>query len=199
MNEVLEGTQEIQGTYRHALSIKEYHTLWKAGLLKERIELIAGVIYNMAPIGAKHITLTNLLTMELVKRVDPTKWTVQIQSSIQLNNHSEPEPDICILNKSAEELMNSNSPTASENVQMIIEIANTTLRHDMTIKAPLYAKNNIVNYWIFDLKGKQLIIYSDPQEGRYQQKNTLIASDNRAVEILPGVILPVCNYLKKLR
>jgi len=195
MSAVLEKTQD---TYQHSLSIKEYHTLWKAGFLKERIELIAGVIYNMAPIGGKHISLTNLLTMQLVRRIDPTKWTIQIQSSIQLNNYSEPEPDICILNKSAEELMDRDRPVETENIHMIIEVANTTLRHDATIKATLYAESNILNYWIFDIKGRQLILYSDPQEGHYQQKNSIIASDNRAVEILPGVMLPVCDYLKRL-
>jgi len=32
--------QDTQGTYQHSLSIKEYHILWKAGLLDEHIELI---------------------------------------------------------------------------------------------------------------------------------------------------------------
>lgn len=190
--------QETRGTYQHSLSIKEYHTLWKAGLLDERIELIDGVIYNMAPIGTKHVNLTNLLTMELTRRVDHSKWTIQIQAPVQLSNYSEPEPDICIINKSANELIESDRVITSADVYMIIEVANTTLRHDTSIKAPLYAKNGILNYWIFDIKGKQLLIYSDPQNGRYQHKEIIAASDNRALEVLPELVLPVCDYLKKL-
>ena len=189
--------QQRQGTHEHLLSVEEYHLLWEAGLLNEHIELIEGVIYDMAPIGGEHIGLTNLLTMALARSVDPTKWTVQVQSSIKLDRHSEPEPDICILNKSADELMGQ-VPEAGD-IYLIIEVSHTTLKHDTSIKTPLYAKNGIPNYWVFDIKNKRLLIHSNPQDGRYQDCETIISSDHRVIEILSGVNVPVSEYLKKLK
>jgi len=188
--------QQRQGTYKHSLSVKEYHLLWKAGLLNDRIELIEGVIYDMAPIGGKHISLTNLLTMTLARCVDPLEWTIQVQSSIKLDNHSEPEPDLCILNKSADALMGRIAN--AEDVYLVIEVADSTLQHDTTVKAPLYAKNDIPHYWVFNLKENSLLIYTDPQNGQYQQHEVIVASDQRKVEVLPDVLLPVSEYLSKL-
>lgn len=189
--------QQRQGTHEHLLSVEEYYVLWEAGMLNEHIELIEGVIYDMAPIGGKHIGLTNLLTMELARRVDPTKWTVQIQSSIILDNHSQPEPDICILNKSVDALMGR--VAKADDVHLIIEVADTTLNHDISVKAPLYAKNGILTYWVFDLKNKRLLIHSNPLNGCYQDCEIIISSDHRVIEILSGITIPVSDYLIKLK
>lgn len=188
--------QTQQGTHRHQLSVEEYRVLWEAGLLNDRIELIEGVIYDMAPIGGRHISLTNLLTMELARRVNPQQWTIQVQSAIRLDNFSEPEPDLCILNQSAETLMGR--VAEAKDVYLVMEVSDTTLQHDRAIKAPLYAKNGIPYYWIFNLKENCLIIYSDPQDGRYQQHEVIIATDQRKVAVVPDVLLPVSDYLGKL-
>lgn len=185
-----------QGTHQHPLSVEAYAILWKAGLLNDRVELIEGVIYDMAPIGGRHISLTNLLNMELARRVDPLQWTIQVQSAIRLDNYSEPEPDLCILNQSAEALMGRMA--TAEDVYVVMEVADTTLQHDRAIKAPLYAKNNIPYYWLFNLQEPCLIIYSDPQAGCYQQHEVIVASDQQTVAVLPDVSLSVSDYLSQL-
>ncbi len=83
-------------------------------------------------------------------------------------------------------------------IHLIIEVADTTLQHDTMVKAPLYAKNGIPHYWVFNLKDACLFIYSDPQHGGYQQKERIVADDNRTVAVLPDVLLPVSDYLGKL-
>jgi Uma2 family endonuclease len=49
-----------------------------------------------------------------------------------------------------------------------VEIADTTLNFDLTVKAALYARAGIAaDYWVLDVSGRRLIVYRDPQSGKY--------------------------------
>jgi Uma2 family endonuclease len=49
----------------------------------------------------------------------------------------------------------------------VIEIADTSLAFDLTVKAALYARAAIVEYWVLDVPGHRLIVHRDPQSGQY--------------------------------
>ncbi len=63
---------------------------------------------------------------------------------------------------------------------MIVEVSDSTLEKDRKIKAPLYAKANIPEYWIINIPDKQVECYTNPKNGKYQ--NQLICSGTQIIK-----------------
>ena len=123
---------------RHKLSVEDYHKLGDAGVLTEdsRVELVDGELIDMAPIGSLHASVVSTLSMFFARHVGD-RAIVSTQNPVILPPDSEPQPDIALLKPSADRYRNA-LPTASD-VLLIIEVADTTLDYDRTIKLPRYA------------------------------------------------------------
>lgn len=141
-------------------TIDEYNRLAELGFFHEddRVELIRGEIIPMAAKGTLHSTFSRRLIRELSKLI-ANLGTLQSQDPISIRPDSEPEPDIAILKNKDDDYLNSH-PTPQD-VLLLIEIADSTLKYDQEIKLPLYAQGGISDYWIFNLIEKCLETYSE--------------------------------------
>jgi len=83
---------------RRLFTVAEYIAMGETGILgkDERIELLAGEIVHLAPIGNPHLFCTDSLTTLLVPAL-VGRAVVRVPGSIQLDNHSAPEPDVVLL------------------------------------------------------------------------------------------------------
>ena len=54
-----------------------------------------------------------------------------------------------------------------EDLLLLVEIADTTLRFDVTVKAALYARAGVIEYWVLDVVGRRLLVHRDPRAGAY--------------------------------
>ena len=45
---------------------------------------------------------------------------------------------------------------------LIVEVADTSLRHDTTVKADLYAELGVLDYWVLDLSSRRLLVFRNP-------------------------------------
>jgi Uma2 family endonuclease len=86
---------------------------------------------------------------------------VRFNGPITLAN-SEPEPDIAIV-KLPESAYNNCHPQP-EDIFWVVEVAKTSLKKDLEIKAAIYAAAQIQEYWILDLSAQQIIVLQNPQE-----------------------------------
>lgn len=82
------------------------------------------------------------------------------QNPIVLGPYSEPQPDLVVLSARSDFYKNTH-PTA-EDVLLLIEISDTSLKYDREVKIPLYAKNGIKELWLINLEEKRLEIYRTP-------------------------------------
>lgn len=162
------------------LSVVEYHRMAEVGILhpEERVELIAGQIIKMSAKGTAHEAATTRTTKLLENRLKQ-RVLLRFQSPIQLDDFSEPEPDIAVVMPNAL-YYDDHHPRPSE-VFLIIEIADSSLKYDCEVKAPLYAKSGITDYWVLDVNGRKLHVYRLPSSEGYQSE-TILAQD---VEISP--------------
>jgi Putative restriction endonuclease len=48
-----------------------------------------------------------------------------------------------------------------------VEIAHTGLSFDLKVKAALYARAGVPEYWVIDVAGRRLLVHRNPQEGKY--------------------------------
>ncbi|MEK7702599.1 MAG: Uma2 family endonuclease [Nitrospirota bacterium] len=146
---------------KRAFTSDEYHRMGEAGILSEddRVELIEGEIIQMSPIGKHHASCVNRLNRILNMELGALA-IISVQNPIRIGNFSEPQPDIVLL-KPRTDFYAEQAPTA-EDVLLLIEVADTSIEYDRTVKIPLYAAANISEVWIVNLQEGQVEVYSEP-------------------------------------
>jgi Uma2 family endonuclease len=140
----------------------------RAGILDEddHVELLDGELYQMAAMNEPHISCVVRLNYWFVPRLIG-RALVFVQSSIRLSDFSEPEPDI-VLARFRDDFYLSGRPQPQD-ILLIIEVADSSLRHDRRVKLPLYAAAGIPETWIADLRGRRVTTYREPSPDGYRQ------------------------------
>src|SRR5579863_6654097 len=132
---------------RWAISVADYHRIAEAGILGEddRVELIDGEVRVMSPIGNPHAATVNRYNALLSTLVGKDA-IVSVQNPIQLNDMSEPQPDVVLL-RFRDDFYADKTPTPAD-VLLIIEVSDTTLAYDRLEKLPRYALAGIPEVWL---------------------------------------------------
>ena len=167
---------------RHLFTLEEYERMVESGGFNEdsRVELIKGEIVDMSPIGFEHGSGVSRLIMQLVELVKQSA-VLWVQSPIQIAPNSRPEPDLLLLRRPDD--YGDNRPPTPQDVVLLIEVADTSLKYDRQVKGPLYAGAGIPEYWIVNLQEGVLEVYTDPAEGAYKRVRTVKRGETLA---LPG-------------
>ena len=82
-----------------------------------------------------------------------------------------------------------------EDVLIVVEVANTTLRGDTTVKALLYAKSAIPECWVVSLDKRELLVYRDPTPEGYANLQTLTEGMTLSPLSAPDAIVEVATLL----
>jgi Uma2 family endonuclease len=175
---------------KHRFTVEQYYKMADVGILtiEERTELIEGEIIEMSPIGAKHAGSINRLNRKFSAIVG-NQAIIAVQNSISLNGYSEPQPDLAILHW-REDFYTQSLPTPSE-IFLLIEVADSTLKYDREVKAPLYAKAGIPELWIVNLEAQVFEVYRQPSESGYQQMQIYAKGQTIQLEQLPNVEIEI--------
>ena len=182
MSAVIDESAWVRAPHRK-LSVEDYHRMAELGIFgpEERVELIEGEIIDMAPIGHFHADLASLLIRRLGYPTEgrAIPW---VQNPIHLGPRSEPEPDFALL-RLRPNGYRAALPTAAD-VLLLVEIADKSLRYDREVKIPLYARHAIPEYWIVNIREKQIEIHLDPDPENSHYRETRIQAE--------GLLSPAC-------
>lgn len=152
-------------------SVDDYAKMLTAGILdeKDRVELIDGEVRCMSPIGTRHYAMVNYLNRKLVQMVGEA-GIVSIQNPIQLDDYTEPEPDVVVMLPRPNYYADSKILPAD--ILLVIEVADSSLNYDRHEKLPRYATAGVPEVWIVDIEVDQYTIeqYSAPHDGHYSSK-----------------------------
>ena len=79
-----------------------------------------------------------------------------------------------------------------------MEIADSTLKKDCEVKDKLYARSNIADYWVIDVKNRQFHIFRTPTPTGYASH--LILSESQTISPLAfsSIIIPIASILPPL-
>jgi Uma2 family endonuclease len=171
---------------RHGIKVDEYHRMAEAGLLAPdaRVELIEGEIIEMPPIGNAHAAAVDRLA-DLLHSAVGKRAIVRCQGPIQLGDDSEPQPDLALLVR-REDFYKDQRPAAADTI-LVIEVSDTTAHYDLTTKMSLYAQYGIREYWVIDLRRKQVRTYRCPTGTAYEEMSALETPGETSMLGLPGV------------
>ncbi|MEK8018969.1 MAG: Uma2 family endonuclease [Candidatus Parabeggiatoa sp.] len=179
---------------KYSVSVREWHKMGKYNIFppEVRIELIEGEMIEMAPIGPTHACCVfNLI--EILSTQKGKAAQINVQNPIQLNDLSEPEPDLVLLRPNPQ-LYQNGHPTAAD-ILLLIEVSDSTIKYDRDTKIPLYAKDGIVESWIVDLSAKQVEVYLSPTTQGYTEKRIFQPGESLIPSQLPHIKIDVSDIL----
>ncbi len=179
---------------RHLFTTTEYHRMIEAGVLTEndRVELLNGEIIQMSAIGPRHAACVNRL-IEFLSRKVSRFAIVAAQNPVQLDNYSEPEPDISLL-KRRDDYYAEGHPTP-EDILIAIEVADSSLEYDRHIKLPSYARSGIPEAWLIDLVSDRIEIHTQPGHGVYQEVSIVLREQKVISRSIPQLKLKADDIL----
>jgi Uma2 family endonuclease len=144
----------------YRFSVEQYHQLIEAGILREgeRVELIDGWILSKMIQNPPHVFAMRKSDKRITREL-PAGWCVRPQVPIT-TDLSEPEPVLAIVRGDDSDYATRHPGPAD--VATLIEIAESSLSLDRTVKLPAYARAQIPIYWIINLVDQEIEVYSDP-------------------------------------
>ncbi len=181
---------------QHRFSVEDYYRMAETGVLRpgKRMELLDGKIIDMSPIGPFHGGLVKRLS-RLFNLKAQGRWMVSTQDPVRLDDHSEPEPDVMLLQPSADDYT-SRHPQPQD-VFLLIEVADSTLEYDREIKLPAYGRAGVAEVWIVNLLDATIEVYREPHFTGYGSKTVLRAGDQAKPQAFPDVAVDVGALLKR--
>jgi Uma2 family endonuclease len=184
----------LQNPPRKSWSRAECERLDAAGMFDQQpVELIEGELFLKMSKNRPHVNTAALLTA----------WLIQIFGGLRVNSEApidvapednptnEPVPDLIVLAREYTTSGFRSAPPQPRDLDLVIEICDTSLAFDLTIKAALYARAGIADYWVLDVPGRSLIVHRDPQGDRYasvtayneQESLTPLAAPNSLFQV----------------
>lgn len=151
---------------RLRFSVDEYYKMIEIGLLKdaEKAEIIEGELIQKMPIGEKHASIVDKLNRLFVRNVSDDV-VVRVQNPLRLSDYNEPEPDFVLADLTKYDGKRHPRP---EEVLLVVEVSDTTLKYDRDTKLALYAEAEIGEVWIVNLPNDLIEIHQKPGNGIYQ-------------------------------
>ncbi len=125
----------------------------------QRFELIDGELIDKIGQKPAHAS-TTLRCLELLAAIfGLARVRVQMPNEAGLADResSVPEPDIAVLAKAKPDF--SQRHPGGKELTLLIEVSDTTLRHDSSRKRDLYARAGVPEYWVLDIKGRRLLVH----------------------------------------
>lgn len=179
---------------RHLFSVDEFYRMANSGIFdeKSRVELIEGEVVEMNPIGSSHAGNVKRLISLFTQKVRRDA-IVDAQNPVQLSEHCQPQPDLALL-RPRDDFYSESHPTPKD-VLLLVEVADTSLAYDRDVKVPLYARYGILEYWLIDLSGGEVLAHSRPEDGRYRITERVKSGDTLVCRSLPDLSFEVEEIL----
>jgi Uma2 family endonuclease len=181
---------------RVLLNVDQFHLMGQAGVFgpEERIELVEGELLKMPPIGSRHGSAVAVLNRQLFRAGLGERALLWPQGSLVLSQTTELQPDIVLLEPRPDDYRDA-SPRPDD-VLLLIEVADSTLRYDRGRKAPLYARHGIREFWLLNVADRELEVHRGPGELGYATRSVLRPGAAAFAEAFPDVSIDWSGAVK---
>lgn len=179
---------------RRRFTAEEYQRMGAAGILadQERTELIDGEIYTMARIGSVHSAVVSR-SKRLLDRGVGERAIVRVQDPIHLNDGTELEPDVALVHPRADDYEESH-PVPSE-VFLLVEVMDSSARHDRLVKLPRCAREGVAEVWLADISGGFVEVHRRPVGDTYAEKGIFPRGQPLSPAAFPDLALDAAIFL----
>lgn len=173
---------------------KEFRLLVESGHLNgNRFELLEGAFWDRPMQGEKHLFVFTRIQALLIAVFGLD--FVRPMGTMAASDHDQPEPDLAVTKQQLQEYMaEDDAPDASEFL-LAVEVSDSTLSKDRKLKAGIYARAGLPEYWILNVNARQLIVHRTPARGKYQSVVTLNETESVAPLAAPEKSFAIAEML----
>jgi len=166
----------VQLPTKRQFTVAEYRLIADAGIFgpDDRVELLEGEVITMPPVGSRHAACVARLD-KLFNSLIGHDTTVWVQSPLQLDDRSEPLPDVSLVSGNPDRYVDQ-LPRPPD-VLLLVEVSESSLPYDRGVKLPAYARAGIREVWIVDLTSGQVEVYGEPMATGYQSRSVARGDD----------------------
>lgn len=152
--------------HRRKLRVEDFVLLNDAGCFADasKVELVDGDIVTVNAQYQPHAFIQAELMFRLRQAVGVGALTVLVEATVAMPPQDMPTPDIVVIR-------GKRGPKAVpvEQIVLIVEVADTTVREDLGRKANLYASRGVPEYWVADVTMARIVQFSAPAAGEFAQ------------------------------
>lgn len=150
----------------HRLTVERYERMVDRGVFgeDEPVFLWHGRLVEKMTKGRRHA----YSLIKVAKRLDrlvPDGWFTEQEGPMALSDDSMPEPDLKVIRGVPEDYL-ERAPAARD-VALVVEVADSSLAVDSGEVLEAYAREAIPVYWLVNIPGRRIEVYSSPAGSRY--------------------------------
>lgn len=173
----------------------EYERMVEGGIFRpdDRLELVDGQLVVKEPQDSDHFTAI-LLVADVLRAAFGPGWLVRPQGPVAIDDRSEPEPDVSVVQGSPREYRGAHPVWPV----LVVEVSKSRLGFDRARKATLYARNGIEDYWIVNIVDRVLEVHREPvrvRRPRYRSVKVLAPDDVVSPLAAPAARIVVADLL----
>jgi Uma2 family endonuclease len=182
-------TTAAEGFPRRAFTVEDVSRMIQAGVIgeDEKFELIEGEIVMMAAKGVAHERVKSALIIAVVHAL-PDHLTVGVETTLRLTDTIMLEPVIAVFPK---ELFEKSSQGFARldpgEACLVIEVAASSLAYDKGLKARLYARHRVREFWVVDANQRTTWVHSGPSGDGWSSVVKCGPEDALTTSALPGL------------
>lgn len=171
------------------LRVEDYLLLDEAGAFADygKTELIEGEVLYMNSQHRPHARIKSRLHVVIANALARQESGLEaiVEAAILIPPHNVPEPDILVTSEA-----DGRGFIPLESVRLIVEVADTTLRNDLTRKARIYAQHGVPEYWVVDVNGERIHQLWTPEADRYADTRIVPFGSTLASVTIPDLTIP---------
>jgi Uma2 family endonuclease len=167
----------------------EYDRLVESGAFEdEKVELLEGVLVTMSPQKPPHAHTVQQLSAVLAVALNG-RAIVRSQLPMALSDDSEPEPDVAVVRR------DDYSRQHPSEALLVVEVALASLRRDRLVKARLYARAQVMEYWLVDVASREVEVYRQSDGARFTSVTRHRESEALRLLAFPDVAVDIRSIL----
>ena len=168
----------------HRMTVDEYERMVASGAIasRNRFHLINGYLVDKMTHNPPHAVADELCGRELL-RIMPPGWHLRSAKPVRLPaQDSEPEPDRCVARGTIDDY--DERHPGPDDVALIVEVADSSLAEDRDYATNLYGPAGIPVYWIVNVRGRRVEVYTGPGPQGYGPPE--IFAEGQSVPVVIG-------------
>ena len=171
---------------KRRFTVDEFEQMGMAGIFgpDERVELIAGEILVMSPTGRFHEVLRTELALIWSQWSVGRGFKIASEMPLRLSKTFEPAADIAVYPNSL-----VSPDVRGGTALLVVEIADSSLNMDMSVKAAAYAAGGVREYWVINPRTRETIVHREPGANGYASVAAVAAGDMATPLLVPELAM----------
>src|SRR5262249_43361912 len=181
-------TTAAEGFPRRAFTVEDISRMIEAGIIREdeKFELIEGEIVMMAAKGIVHERIKSALLVAIARAL-PDDLTMGVEVTLRLTETIMLEPEIAVFPKGLFKKSSTGfAQLDPDEARLVIEVAVSSLAYDKGLKARLYARHRVREFWVVDATARTTWVHPGPHDDGWSSIVKCGPQDSLTSSALPG-------------